>query len=409
MKVWVKLLIGSILGITLGLLVPENPRLMEGLVWLEQFALRVGRYAVIPMLFFLLTIGVYELRQDRQFWPLVLRTCLMIAGISLLVIAAGVLVTLVFSPSRIPILAEEQLETIGLDIAGNINGLFPYNMFSALAGDGIYLFPVCVFAFFFGVGFSYDRSYSKPAIALVESLSHIFYNIALFFIEILGFVMIVLSCYWAICFREVLRTDIFIDLILLLGIFAALLCFGIFPLLLYFIRPKINPWTVLYGSLGPAIAAFFSGDINFSLPVLLSHTKENLGVQRKSSAVSLTLLTTFCRAGSAMVAAIAFIVIFKSYSSLGITAAEVLSISLRALAISFLLARHPGDGAYTALAVICLGYGKGFEAGYLILKPLAFYLVAIGAFIDVMIASFATYVAARLGGFIEEKSPGHGI
>jgi Na+/H+-dicarboxylate symporter len=298
---------------------------------------------------------------------------------------------------------------IRLDVAGNVKELFPYNMFSVLAGDGVYLFPVCVFAFFLGVGLSQKRSYNKPVIALVDSLSHVFYNIALFFIEILGFIMIVLSCYWAIRFREVLRAEIYLDLILLLGIFAAVLGFGIFPMLLYFVRPKVNPWRVLYGSLGPAIAAFFSGDVNFSLPVLLSHAQENLGVQRRSNAVSLTLLNTFCRAGSAMAATVAFIVIFKSYSSLGITSAEILSIGIRAFAISFLLARHPGDGAYTALAVLCLGYGKGFEAGYLILKPLAFYLVAVGAFLDVMIASFAAYAAARVSGFVEEKSPARGI
>jgi Na+/H+-dicarboxylate symporter len=410
MKVWVKLLIGSILGITLGCLMPENQRLMEWLVWFEQFALRVGRYAVVPMLFFLLTIGIYELRQDRQFWPLVLKNCLMIVGVSALVIFAGVLVTLVFTPARIPILAEEQLVTIRLDVAENINDLFPYNMLSVFAGDGVYLFPVCVFAFFLGLGLSYERSYSKPVVALVDSFSHVFYNIALFFIEILGFIIIVLSCYWTICFREVLRAEIFIKLILLLGIFAVVLCFGIFPLLLYFLRPKVNPWAVLYGSLGPAITAFFSGDINFSLPALLSHTRENLGVQQKSSAVSLTLFTTFCRAGSAMVAAIAFIVIFTSYSSLEISFKEVVfPICVHALLISFLLARHPGDGAYTALAVLCLGYGKGFEAGYLILKPLTFYLIAIGTFIDVVLASFAAYVTAHISGFTEEKNASHGI
>jgi len=409
MKVWVKLLIGSILGIALGLLVHENQRLVEAMVWLEQFALRIGRYAVIPMLVFLLTIGIYELWQDKQFWPLVSKICLMIVGVSILMIFMGVLATLAFPPARIPILAEEQLELIRLDVMQNIKELFPYNMFSALSGDGAYLFPVCVFAFFLGVGLSQKRSYNKPVIALVDSLSHVFYNIALFFIEILGFIMIVLSCYWAIRFREVLRAEIYLDLILLLGIFAIVLGFGILPMLLYFVRPRVNPWSVLYGSLGPAIAAFFSGDVNFSLPVLLSHAQENLGVQRRSNAVSLTLFSTFCRAGSATAATVAFIVIFKSYSSLGITSAEIFSIGIRAFAISFFLARHPGDGAYTALAVLCLGYGKGFEAGYLILKPLAFYLIAVGAFLDVMIAAFASYAAARLSGFVEERTGHHGI
>jgi Na+/H+-dicarboxylate symporter len=405
MKVWVKLLIGSILGITLGFLLPENQRLMEAIVWLEQFTLRVGRYVVVPMLVFSLTVGIFELRQDKQFWPLVLKNCLFIIGISAFVISAGVLVASTIQPVRIPIFAEEQIEKIGLDLAGNIKDLFPYNMLSVLAGDGIYLFPICIFAFFFGMGLSYDkRSYSKPVISLVDSLSRVFYHIVLFFIEILGFMLIILSCYWTVQLRDVLRADIFKDLMLLLGIFAAVLAFGILPLFLYFLRPKSNPWAILYGSLGPAITAFFSGDINFTLPALLSHAKENFGVQRRSNTVTLALFSTFCRAGSAMVAIVSFIVIYKSYSRLGISAADILSLGAHAFAISFLLARHPGDGAYIALAVLCIGYGRSFETGYLILKPLAFYLIAVGTFLDVVIASFASFAIARISGFISEKS-----
>jgi Na+/H+-dicarboxylate symporter len=125
--------------------------------------------------------------------------------------------------------------------------------------------------------------------------------------------------------------------------------------------------------------------------------------------ITLSLYSAFGRAGSAMVAASAFIVIINSYSSLGVTTAEVISIGLRALAISFLLARHPGDGAYTALAVLCMTYGRDYEAGYLILKPLAFYLIAVGTFLDVMIASFSAFALARLTGFQEDRTLRHYI
>ena len=403
MKVWIKLLIGSTLGIILGFLVPEHQWLLESLAWLEQFALRVGRYAILPMLVFSLTIGIYELRQDGQFWPLVFKNLLVIVSVTAFVIFAGVFTSLVFPPARIPIMAEEQLNMISLDIAGNIMDLFPYNMLSVLAGDGVYLLPVCIFAFFLGMGLSYDKSYSKPVISLIDSLSRIFYHIASFFIEILGFLIIVLAASWAMQFRAVIHARIFFDMILLLGIFSMILGFVILPLFLYFLRPKMNPWQVLYSSLGQAITAFFSGDILFSLPVVMRHAKENFGVQRRSNTVSLALFSTFCRAGSAMVAAVAFIVIIRSYSSLGITMTEIISISFRTLLISFFLARHPGDGAYIALAVLCISYGQGFERGYLILKPMAFYLIAIGSFLDVMIASFATCMLGRISGYDKGK------
>jgi Na+/H+-dicarboxylate symporter len=206
-------------------------------------------------------------------------------------------------------------------------------------------------------------------------------------------------------FNGLLQAKVYKDLIVMLGVFSVVLCFGILPLFLYFLKPKVNPWLVLYGFLGPAITAFFSGDINLSIPVIQRHSKENFGIRRKSSALSLSLFATFCRCGSAMVAAAAFIVIINSYSYLRISSLDLLSIGFYAFIISFLLARYPGEGAYIALAALCMTYSGGeYRASYLILKPMAFYLVAIGTFIDVMLNAFGSYVIARTNGYIEEKN-----
>jgi Na+/H+-dicarboxylate symporter len=410
MKVWLKLLIGSLLGVLLGFLIPyDSQGILQNLGWIETLAIRIGRYATVPVLFFSLTIAVYELRQDGQFWRLFFRTLLFILASAVLVIAAGIAAILLFPPARIPILIEEQIRAATLDITESLILLFPSNMFAALTGDGVYLLPICVFAFFLGMGLSYDRNYTKPVISLVDSLSRIFYHILSFFSEILGLILIVLSAYWAVRYREIIRTGTFRELIALLGILCLVLAFVLLPLLLWLLRPKTKPWVVVYGALGPALGAFFSGDLIFSIPLALRHLKENLGARRRANTVTVSLFSVFGRAGSAMVAVVSFIVIIKSYSSLGITPIDVFSIGLRGVFISFLLARRPGDGAYTALAILCLGYGRGFEAGYLILKPLAFYLIAIGAFLDVMITIYASYALAKTGGFQEEKSPRHFI
>jgi len=406
MKVWVKLLIGSILGMTIGFLLPmESQDITPVFQWLEKLALGIGRYAVIPVLAFSLTVAVYELRMDEQFWPLIFKNFIVIIVISVFVIFTGIIAATIYSPNRIPIETAEQLEVLNIDPGANILEVFPSNMFSVLAGNGIYIFPVCVFAFFMGMGLNYDRNYSKQVISLVDSLSRIFYHVASFFSEILGFIIIVLSAYWTVRFSGVLQAKIYTDIIVMLGVFSIALCFVILPMFLLFLKPKVNPWLVLYGFLGPAIAAFFSGDINLTIPVLQRHSKENFGIRRRSGSVSIALFSTFCRCGSAMVAAAAFIVIIKSYSFLRISPVDLFSIGLRAFIISFILARHPGDGAYIALAALCLSYGGGeYRTGYLILKPIAFYLVAIGTFIDIMLNAFGTYVLARTGGYIEEKN-----
>jgi Na+/H+-dicarboxylate symporter len=410
MKVWFKLLLGSFLGILLGYLLPnDNQRVLSILSGLERISIRIGRYGTVPILVFSLTVAIFELRQDGRFWRLILRSVLLILGSAVFVVVSGILVTMIFPPTRIPIQIEEQVELISLNVSEAALELFPSNMFSALFSDGVYLLPLCVFAFFLGIGLSYDRNYSKPVISLIDSLSRIFYHVASFFSEILGLIIIILAAYWAIRFHRVFQTDDFRDLILLLAVFSAVFSFVVLPLLLYFIRPKVNPWVQLYGSLGPALTSFFSGDINFSIPVIFRHVKENLGVRRRSNTVTVALFTAFGRAGSAMVAAAAFIVIIKSYSSLGVTMADVVSIGIRAVGISFLLARHSGDAAYTALAVLCLDYGRGYEAGYLILKPMAFYLIAIGTFLDVMIICFTSFAIARISDFQEDRELRHFI
>jgi Na+/H+-dicarboxylate symporter len=406
MKVWIKLLIGSVLGMAIGFLLPaESQGIIPVFQWLEKLALGIGRYAVLPISAFSLTIAVYELRMDEQFWPMVLKNFLLIIALSAFVIFSGIMVTMIFPPSRIPIETVEQLESLNLDPGANILEIFPSNMFGVLAGNGIYLFPVCVFAFFLGIGLNHDRNYSKTVITMVDSLSRIFYHIASFITEILGFIIIVLSAYWAVRFNGIIQARVFKDIVIMLAVFSIVLCFVILPLFLYFLRPKVNPWLVLYGFLGPAISAFFSGDINLTIPVLLRHSKENFGMRRRSCSLSLALFATFCRCGSAMVAASAFIVIIRSYSYLSISVYDLFTIGLQAFLISFILARHPGDGAYIALAALCLSYGGGeYQAGYLILKPLAFYLVAIGTFIDIMLNAFGSFVLARTNGFIEEKN-----
>jgi Na+/H+-dicarboxylate symporter len=411
MKVWLKLLIGSLLGLILGFVIPQdNLAVLSVIDWLSRLAIQIGRYSLVPTLAFSLVIAIYELRQDKEMWPLVFRTIGIIAVSTIFIIGSGMLVTLLFPPARIPILIEGQKESLSLDIGEGILQLLPSNMLAGLVGDSSFLLPIWVFAIFLGAGFSYDRVYTKPVISLVDSLSRIFYYIAIFFSEILGIFMIFLGAFWAVRFQTALKAQVFRDIIVLLAVYGVLLCFVILPLFLYLLGGKrSNPWKQLYGALGPAIAGFFSTDLNFTLPLLIRHAKENHGVQRRSNALSLVLFSTFARAGSGMVAAISIIVIIKSYSSLGISAGDLFSILLFSGIISVLLPRHPGNGAYIALAVLCGWYGKGFEAGYLILKPIAFYLVAIGTMIDVMVASLGTYAVGVLSGFQQDRETRHFI
>ncbi|MCL2601606.1 MAG: dicarboxylate/amino acid:cation symporter, partial [Treponema sp.] len=163
MKVWLKFLIGAFLGVTLGFLVPsDNQTVADSIAWLSELAIRIGRYSLVPILVFSLTIAVYELRQESQFWRLILKTFAVMLASSVFVIGAGILAAFAFPPARIPVFVVEQTEAVALATADSILAAFPSTMFAAIVGDGMYVFPACVFAFFLGIGLSYDRLYTKP-------------------------------------------------------------------------------------------------------------------------------------------------------------------------------------------------------------------------------------------------------
>jgi Na+/H+-dicarboxylate symporter len=271
-------------------------------------------------------------------------------------------------------------------------------MLAALSSGSPFLFPLCIFAFFMAIGLSYDKSRSKTVVTIIDSLSRVFYHIAAFISEILALAILVLSASFAVRYRDALASGLYKNLLFLILPLTLVLSFIVLPLFLFILKPQKNrgPWTKVYGALGPAIAAFFSGDINFTLPTLFHHTKENLGVNRRINSVTAMLWTTFGRSGSAMIAAVAFVVILKSYSSMEITFAQTLQIWIRALILSFILGRNSADGAFAALAALCLWAPKGFETGYLILSPVAFVLISCGALIDCMTALLGSYAMGRM-------------
>jgi hypothetical protein len=107
------------------------------------------------------------------------------------------------------------------------------------------------------------------------------------------------------------------------------------------------------------------------------------------------MFSIFGRPGTAVTVTVSFIVILKSYSSRGIPFPDMFWLLGIAILLSFVLGRIPFGGAYIALAAVCALYGRGFEAGYLILKPAAFFIGSVAAAIDALTAIMGSYVIGK--------------
>ena len=394
MKIWLKYLIGIVLGVTFALVAgTENALFIEAADFLSKAAVQFGRYALYPAVFFGFTLSIFELRENRSLLKVALITGLIICAAALLLSFIGLLSVLLHTPARIPIFVEGISDIQVLGVRESLLQLFPSSAFEAVI-NGTYILPLCIFGGFAGAGCAVDRNIAKPAITLIDSLARISYAVLVFFVDMLMLGMVAVSAYWVIKFHEMLLTAVFADFAILLIADLLIIALVISPLLLKIFCRDINPYRVLYASLAPMLAAFFSQDTHVALAVLLRHSNESLGVRRRISSVVLPIFSIFGRAGSSLVITVSFIVILKSYSSLSLNIQDMFWLVGIASLFSCLLGRFPAGGTYIALASVCALYGRGFESGYLILRPAAFFIGAVAAALNALTAITGTYITA---------------
>ena len=394
MKLWIKYLIGITLGILAAIILPmENRTVSDTLSFLTELAIRFGRYTLLPTLFFGVAISVFKLRVGNHLWSVSLWIAATLVATAVVLTLLGLLSILIIQLPRIPIPTGKVTEVPSISVKELVFSLLPFSSFQSLL-DGVYLLPVFVFAGLAGAGCSVDLSDSKPTISLFDSLARVSYSVMGFFVDMLAIGMIAISCYWMVDALAVYRAGMYLPLILmLLALFLLIVCV-IYPLALRFLCQGTRSIRVLYASICPILVAFFSGDANLTLPVAMRHGSESLGIKRRVNSLSYPLLAIFARSGSALVTSVCFVMILRSYSSLSISLADIMWIGMSSLVLSFLLGGLPVGGTFVALTIMCTVYGRGFEAGYLLLKPAAAIIGAFAAAIDAATMMFGSYFVA---------------
>lgn len=393
MKIWLKYLLGCILGIAMVIILQgSNEKAVEVINYISQFTIRAGKFALMPLLFFTMTVAIFELRDNH----ILLKTAFYIGLISIAttvgITLVGLISVLIFQPPRIPISVEEISQTFSLNILENIFKLVPESNFKSFA-DGAFLLPLYVFAGFAGAGCASDKASARPTLTLFDSLAKVSYSVTSFFIDMLAIGYIAVAFTWMTNFSELLKSTALLHLILLVAIDAFIIIFIAYPLILKLRFHERHPFRILYACTASLITAFFTADCNVTLGVSYRHLKESLGVDSKINSVALPIFSTFARGGTSMVIVISFIVILKSYSDMSIT--ELLPWILgTVIALSFTLGALPQKSAVVTLAVVCSLYGKGFENGYLIMRPAAFFLCSLATMIDAATSFFGTYYIA---------------
>lgn len=391
MKLWVKFLIGLILGFAAAFIIPMTSQQSTAVLnFIMQIALRFGRYMVVPLLFFAVMNSTFQLSRSKNFLKASLWTISTILLSSLLLTFIGTISIIFIHLPRIPISVEKVTAVDSIDIKNMLLQLLPFSSFNAIQ-EGTFLLPAFILACVVGAGSSVDQTASKPVILLTESLYKLFYTLMEFFTELFSIGMIAVSCYWFVTYREIFSTGIFTPLLLMLTADFFIVAFGIYPLLLHYICKDKRPYRVIYASISSILVSFFTSDTNLTLQINMRHSKESLGVHDQINGFVQPLFSIFSRGGSALIVTISFILIWRSYSSLSISVTDILWIAMTSFGLSFLLSGFSSGGTFIALTVLCTLYSRGFESGYLLLKPAAGIICSFAAAFDAVTAMYGTY------------------
>ena len=395
MKVWIKYFIGIALGIAAYFILPLNsPSVRYFMTSLSELSVRFGRYALVPLVFFSASVAFFRLRNSRTLLKTAIWTFSLIVLFTLALLVLGLASSLLVRLPRIPITGEKMTDLTDVSVRSLLLQIFPFSGFESLM-DGVYLLPLVVFAAFAGLGCASEREVARPVVSLLDSAAKICYTILGFVVEWLSVGMIAISCNWllsASSFVENYKT--FVPLVALISadflIFALVLC----PLFIRLFCKDPRPFHVLYASMTPLMAAFFSADANVSLGVNMRHGRESLGIRDDTNSFSFPLFSIFSRGGTALVVCVCFVAIFRSYSNLGIKTEDVFWLFTTSLAVSFTLCALPSGGTFVALTLVCTMYGRGLGEGFLLLRPAAPILCSLAALFDATASLYGSYVAA---------------
>jgi len=395
MKIWIKYLIGIVLGITIAFLFPQDSELANSIInFLQGIAINAGKYSLFPFLFFTLILGTYKLKENGSLFKVVFFSIVFVLVVSFLCSMFALLSVFLFSSPRVPIFQEEGALNATLGIRDAFLRIFPPNVFLSFS-ENLFILPICIFAIFIGSACANDKLNARPLLQLFDSLSRLFYSIMAFFVDMFAIALIAISAYWMLSFRQLILNKAFVRFITFLFVDGLVVMLVIYPIILKLFCPKINPYKVIYASIAPVLAAFFSSDANLALNVLFRHANESLGVRRRMTSFVLPLLSTFARAGSAMVITMSFLVIITSYSSLGMNNFwDMMYVVLVSVLLSFCISHCAKEGVYIAISAVCALYGNGFESGFLILHPAIFFMASAATAIDALTALVGVYIVS---------------
>lgn len=296
MALWKKILIGMLLGVTVGAIMGPEAELFSPLGTLFINAIKM---LIVPLVFCSLVVGVTSMQDSRQMGRVGIKAVLLYMCTTAVAVSIGLLLANLLTPGAGINMAVTEGAAAAKDapsLVQTLLAMIPQNPVTAMAEGNI--LQIIVFALGLGVALTLCGDKAQPAIRVFESLAEAMYKLTELVMKLAPYGVFGLMAWVAGKFGlEILLPLAKVIAAVFIGslIHVLVLYSGLIRLL-----GRLNPMGYLRGIINPAAVAFTTTSSSGTLPATIKAARDEMGVSKGIASFVLPLGATINMDGTAI-------------------------------------------------------------------------------------------------------------
>jgi Na+/H+-dicarboxylate symporter len=366
-RLWLKVIIGLVLGAGVGVLLNPSSGLISEDVslriadWLDlpgQIFMRLVQMIMIPLIFTSILTGIVS-NTSENLKSFGLKLLLYFIFTTAVAIIIGLAVTLIFKPGKyifelggFPTSGESQVvstepSTVMENIPNAISNLIPNNpLESILTGE---MLGVVIFTVIIGVAITQlKQDTARPIIRFSEAIQKVC-------MIVVSWAMILIP-YAVFGLIAALLSRTGIEIFLALGFYIMVVLIGLvllmaFYLLMVWTITKQSPWSFLKAIKEPQLLAFSTASSAAVMPLSMKTADEKLGVSSRISDFVIPIGATVNMDGTALFQCVTTLFMAQAYG-IELTVLNILLVTVTVVAASIGTPAIPGGGVIILASVL---------------------------------------------------------
>ncbi|MDX2319915.1 MAG: dicarboxylate/amino acid:cation symporter [Moritella sp.] len=338
LPLWQKIVVGMILGITVGIIFGEDAVILKPI---GSLFVNTIKMLIVPLVFCSIIVGITSMQDTSKMGRIGFKAVMFYLLSTAVAITIGLALGHILQPGAGLGLIAEQAEVVKASpsLADTLVALVPTNPISALA-EG-HILQIIVFSVALGVSLTLIGEKGKPAVAVFESLAEAMYKLTDLVMKLAPYGVFALMAWVAGKFGLALLLPL-MKVIGAVYLGSILHVLGVYSALILFIA-KLSPVQYFRGIVDAQVVAFTTTSSAGTLPISMKCAREKLGVSKGVSSFVLPLGTTINMDGTALYQGVTALFVAQAFGiDLGMP--EYITIILTATLASIGTAGVPGAG-----------------------------------------------------------------